>query len=59
LIAERQERAVIETFDSTFAASHDRTNLSIRHILNEFQDQKILSFGRQPSDEAEERILFL
>ena len=50
---------MIETFDSAFTASHDRADLGIRHVLDELQDEEILSFCRQTPDEPEKRILFL
>ena len=59
LITKSQKGSMIETLYGTLAASHDRPNLRIRHILDELQNEKILSFGRQTPDEFEERILFL
>ena len=59
LIAESQERTMIQTFDSAFTASHDRADLRIREVLDELQDEEILSFAGQAPDKAQERILFL
>ena len=59
LVTEGQKRAVIETFYGTFAASHDGADLGIRHVLDELQDEKVLSFRGQAPDEFEKRILLL
>jgi len=50
---------MIETFYSSFTASHDLANLRIRHIFDKLQDEKILSLGWQTPDEPEKRFLFL
>ena len=59
LITEGQKSTMIETLYGTFAPSHDGPNLRIRQILDELQNEKILSFGGQTPDKPEQRILFL
>ena len=48
---------MIEAFDSPFTASHDLPDFSVGEILNELQDEKMLSLWRQLADEPEKRIL--
>src|SRR5687768_2580958 len=50
---------MIETFYSSFTASHDLANLRIRHIFDKLQDEKILSLRWQASDEPKKRFLLL
>ena len=49
---------MIEALNSSFTASHDLPNFSVREVLDKFQDQQMLSFRWQLADESEKRILF-
>jgi hypothetical protein len=59
LVAQRQKGAMVEAFDSPFAASHYLPNFSVGEILNEFQDKQMLSFRWQLADESKKRFLLL
>src|SRR5215207_10440545 len=50
---------MVKAFHSTFTASHDLTDLRIRHVFHKFQDEEILSLWRQPSDQFEKCGLLL
>jgi len=50
---------VIQTFHRAFASTHDLSDLSIGKVLDEFEDEQGLSFGRQTSDEFEKRAFLL
>src|SRR5258708_15153758 len=50
---------MVKAFHGTFAASHDLTELGIREILIEFENEQRLSLGWKLANELEQRFLFL
>jgi hypothetical protein len=50
---------VVQALDRAFTASHDLSDLGIRHVFDKFQDEQILSFTGQAPDEFEKRFLLL
>lgn len=59
LVTKRQKGSMVKAFHRSFTASHDLTDLRIRHVLHKFQDEEILSFRWQASDQFEQRVLLL
>src|SRR5687768_9034826 len=50
---------MVKAFHSSFTASHDLTNLRIRHVLHKFQDEEILSLRWQASNQVPLRVISL
>ena len=48
IVPQCKQRAMIEAFDGSFASPHDLTNLGVRKVFDELQDQQGLPVGGQP-----------